>query len=1703
MDDEREAKITTSALEAYLHASGSSLESGALDSSLTLGQVRAELRRDNARTDELRKKVRESESERFAFDMRSLRARQQHERVDRQKQHEYLFSIREKEKQHQETEFQATVEREKLKKKLRTMDESRLHNLREEQQRMMHMLHKEHDSLKAQEVAARGHIEELEMQLNSEEEKLRERFENLASEAYLEEHATEGEIGEATRLLELAQRYGSRKVEIRRNQEALEEELKKSKVKLSEVRSNSGVLCATTAASSAEAEASVRGEALDALVDQVTAEEAMEAAQRNLREMKSRLKEEDVRYREYSENEVDQLLTKEYGRLVTSLPIVKERSDRLQRLVKNAPPLLLREQLSVNHDPNAELDRWLMSERASLLSEKRTRIECEETEPGIDEAEKDRADLHRSRQRSDSALENKQASVFAAQSDGSQSPACSVQSRQSGGSFGDYRQYCDVPIHGSESRSEEAKRHLNSIRMRLLRAERGSLNREELLAKLQDLERAVLPEQAALEPQQQFDEYVPNPNDVKPGYHEVGRHSDSRQQQAQPQPQPRPRPHRLLRHPPQRDMSAHEEKSGTETYMFMWMMQQQQASAAAAAEAQQRVLLRDIEKQAAQLEGDNVKLQIEIEHARHGVQGDSISMTQRVRELTDRHDEDMAKIRYEREKLEQQAALEAVREKLEHHREEQTRKREHDAYMEEATRQIQAQRLEKVRAKEAPLVRDIGSSASDKAYDPRCGVNIFFDFVGSLPKSLRNAPTGLSEIRLAYALFSTEPHESGTGDEAGVDLRTSEFTEVEFNEKESVGFFAIINEVSLFGKSPPSHLVQSTSTILIELRGKPVAPNNTMRVQNMEREITVGWCFLNLMDDERLNIGRHCVKLIPGHFHGSKTNYVEAYQRLQQPQSGGFSGGLYLRVLSAGSEPPLQSIDPSLCEHLYSTQPPQSVPQHRQEEPMSQPRQQSLQKPTLIESADQQLPESAVLQQRQQVEEDMQEPEKSSLPSHNFGVSGSMGAKLAGQRWRSWARARRQPAATASILRIRSVHIRGGRGKALLALGVRFVRASQSAPIEDVWVSIMGSPVSTDSEQWTWKDQMGGNQIELPPDAEKAQMRVYEAPPSTAPWPHRVSQGDLRTAVGAPIDIHLQPQPQPGQRALPLNDGFGASLGTVLIEFLQSSLPADEILASGRAEQASQEEIANALDDLEEEPSLEIDGNTPELWLDVDKSPVQRSLFARGDGFDIYIDGARQLPANVSITSVSIKVLTSGGDLEEEVAISSLGPTSTVMNPEYNHRKEYRDEDLKDMDFFDPRAVIMFKVTTVVARASLHESRLNAGQRRGGAPNDSVKKCVGYALFNAFVDRSDSTGAGRKQPQDSNERDYALNEGSFQLSLTQAHPPMEFFQRKLLDAAALDEVPHTPCATLLIRVVKAKKSKDGLTTLTRVDCNEEEWASLGLLDIPPPDGGYQSKAYDSQRSKPTAEERKIYDSRRTKQNKALDIRVADVAREAMAADDPQRSRGSFTDDEMRAWMRQKLTGEPRVKSMIDFTAVNQYRPDLGVSIAIDSFVNMVPSKKGWQSGSGAGSAEIYKAVYFITPPAFFKENPPLTEDAHFTRELDLDSPLTAPRYRDGLVDFRNLAFNESTLLLIEVRRMRKMGKKRKGLPLGSGFYEIAPPSEGYWTAIPLFLSHTFEGRGNFPCVATGGYVLPLFEGAIPEAFIDLSKSPGWYLSTYR
>ena len=85
-------------------------------------------------------------------------------------------------------------------------------------------------------------------------------------------------------------------------------------------------------------------------------------------------------------------------------------------------------------------------------------------EPGIDEAEKDRADLHRSRHeailpwRINKPLFLLLSRMVLNRMQRAEPPGI--------GSFGDYRQYCDVPIHGSEV-GAGSKTTLNSIRMRL------------------------------------------------------------------------------------------------------------------------------------------------------------------------------------------------------------------------------------------------------------------------------------------------------------------------------------------------------------------------------------------------------------------------------------------------------------------------------------------------------------------------------------------------------------------------------------------------------------------------------------------------------------------------------------------------------------------------------------------------------------------------------------------------------------------------------------------------------------------------------------------------------------------------------------------------------------------------------------------------------------------------------------------------------------------------------------------------------------------------------------------------------------------------------------------------------------------------------------------------------------------------------------
>lgn len=92
-------------------------------------------------------------------------------------------------------------------------------------------------------------------------------------------------------------------------------------------------------------------------------------------------------------------------------------------------------------------------------------------------------------------------------------------------------------------------------------------------------------------------------------------------------------------------------------------------------------------------------------------------------------------------------------------------------------------------------------------------------------------------------------------------------------------------------------------------------------------------------------------------------------------------------------------------------------------------------------------------------------------------------------------------------------------------------------------------------------------------------------------------------------------------------------------------------------------------------PVEEVDGDTDAdaPWIHVDKSSERRkrlldanNLFQAGDAFDVYIDGARCLPDNVTLTKATVAAL--NGDrspvlTENGSAFASL--TSNTYNPSF------------------------------------------------------------------------------------------------------------------------------------------------------------------------------------------------------------------------------------------------------------------------------------------------------------------------------------------------------------------------------------------------------------------------------------------------------
>ncbi|KAF0708276.1 hypothetical protein AaE_013278 [Aphanomyces astaci] len=242
-----------------------------------------------------------------------------------------------------------------------------------------------------------------------------------------------------------------------------------------------------------------------------------------------------------------------------------------------------------------------------------------------------------------------------------------------------------------------------------------------------------------------------------------------------------------------------------------------------------------------------------------------------------------------------------------------------------------------------------------------------------------------------------------------------------------------------------------------------------------------------------------------------------------------------------------------------------------------------------------------------------------------------------------------------------------------------------------------------------------------------------------------------------------------------------------------------------------------------------------EGWVECDlysnpRNIPPQTLFGRGDGLNVYVDGLRSLPDPVTISKVTCFALnadmTSVSPLQEPSAYTTL--QDNASSPSFKLCLEYRG------DRFNPTLTLLCRVDTI----------------HGVSKQPMV---VGYAALPLFVEHRDNGGAAMTAPTKATVQEFCLNTGAFQLPLrlgaTLGTNEIDF------SATACDGYMKLPCATILVRVCPAAKTEDGLACLSRNDVATSDWIARGVSTPAP---NYADKAYDSTASRPSLAENKLY-----------------------------------------------------------------------------------------------------------------------------------------------------------------------------------------------------------------------------------------------------
>lgn len=299
---------------------------------------------------------------------------------------------------------------------------------------------------------------------------------------------------------------------------------------------------------------------------------------------------------------------------------------------------------------------------------------------------------------------------------------------------------------------------------------------------------------------------------------------------------------------------------------------------------------------------------------------------------------------------------------------------------------------------------------------------------------------------------------------------------------------------------------------------------------------------------------------------------------------------------------------------------------------------------------------------------------------------------------------------------------------------------------------------------------------------------------------------------------------------------------------------------------------------------------------------------------------------------------------------------------------------------------------------------------------------LGFAALALF-----SGGGASSEPPGDRAHEGALNSGAFQLPIMIGHPEEVAATRDgLTSEAVLYQAPRIPCASVLVRL----KDAGG--------------------EAPPP--AYSTRSYDSSRTIPAPHETALYRVRL--QREPL------VAFDAIRREADRRGESAVRQDEAERWMRTNLSAAP--KGQFDLTRFAKYNPIAGLQVCALNAHNL------------PHPALSFGVVSLVPPGTLYRSPPQPATGVRFTDDFEPESSLRSPVWKGGAGHLQQVPFDETTLVVVEVRMLKKLQP-----------VQLEPQG---WSVVPAF----YGGDVN-----TGIFQLPLYNGSPPRELLAEMKAGDW------